>query len=272
MTFAFAPAWLFVPADRPDRYRKAADRSDIVIVDLEDAVAEADKAAARKALAEHSAGDDALDPARTVIRVNAPDTEHFAADLELLGRLPFTHVMLPKAEGAAGPAALAEYQVIALIETAAGGISAAEVAAAENVAALMWGAEDLTADLGGGSSRKADGTYRDVCRTVRSLTLLAAKAHGKRALDAIWAAIDDLEGLAAETEDAVESGFDGKVSIHPKHIAVVREAFAPTEEQLTWAREVLALAETSSGAFSYEGKMIDAPLLKHAQTIVDRAR
>ncbi|GAA2099218.1 MULTISPECIES: HpcH/HpaI aldolase/citrate lyase family protein [Brevibacterium] len=267
-TFSLRPAWLFVPGDRPDRFAKAADRSDIVILDLEDAVAEGDKDAARKAVAE-AAG--TLDPARTVVRVNGADTPHFAADLELLASLPFTMVMLPKAESAQSAAPLADYGVIALIETPAGAVNAAEIASVPNVRGLMWGSEDLIASLGGGSSRKADGTYREVARHVRSTTLLAAKTHGKWALDSIWAAIDDLDGLLAEATDAVESGFDGKVSIHPKHVPVVRQAYAPTQEQAAWAAGVLAAAEGAKGAFSYEGSMIDAPLLAHARNIQARA-
>ncbi|MGW9826918.1 citrate lyase subunit beta / citryl-CoA lyase [Brevibacterium pityocampae] len=265
--FDFAPAWLFVPADRPDRYAKAAERADIVIIDLEDAVAPADKAAARQSVTENL-----LDPARTVVRINPRDTAEFSADLELLATLPYTHVMLPKAESAADSAPLSDYHVVALIETARGAVNLSEIAAAPEVAGLMWGSEDLIADLGGGSSRLPSGSYRDVALHVRSQTLLTGRAHGKWVLDSIWADIHDLDGLAAEALDAVESGFAGKVSIHPKHIPVVRDAYRPTPEQLAWAKAVLELAETSAGAFSYEGKMIDAPLLKHAGHIVARDR
>ncbi len=270
MSFDFRPAWLFVPGDRPDRYGKAAERADIVIVDLEDAVAPADKPTARQALIDTMNSDHPLDPDSTVVRVNAVDTDFFADDLETLKQLPFSHVMLPKAESAAGPQALAAYSVIALIETAAGALGAAEVAAQHNVVGLMWGAEDLIADLGGGSSRRPDGSYRAVATQVRSTTLLAAKAHGVWAMDSIWAAIKDLDGLRDEAVDAVESGFDGKVSIHPSHVAVVREAFAPTDKQVDWARGVLEAAQGANGAFQYEGAMIDEPLLKHARRIVER--
>ena len=279
MSFDIRPAWLFVPGDRPDRYAKAAERSDIAIVDLEDAVSPADKESARQAVREAATGADGaaplLDAARTVIRVNAVDTEHYAGDAQLLADLPFTMVMLPKAESAEGPARLAadlpDVQLIALIETPAGAVNAAEIAAQPNVAGLMWGSEDLIAALGGGSSRGKDGSYRAVAMHVRSQTLLAAKAHGKWALDSIWTAIDDVDGLAEEALDAVESGFDAKVSIHPKHVPVVRSAYAPSAEQTRWAQEVLAAAEGQKGAFSFEGSMIDAPLLAHARAIQARA-
>lgn len=267
MALDFAPAWLFVPGDRPDRFQKAAERSDIVILDLEDAVNDADKADAREAIIDYP-----LDPTRTVVRVNARDSDHLGEDLRMLARTDYTTVMLPKSESASDLTILTGFDVIALIETARGALGAAEIAAATNVYGLMWGSEDLIADLGGGSSRRADGSWRDVVSHVRSSTLLAARAHGKHALDSIWADIPDLDGLREEAEDAVESGFSGKVSIHPNHVPVVREAFRPSDDQLTWARAVLDLAATEKGAFAYEGKMIDAPLLKHAELIVARAR
>ncbi|MGC3022867.1 MULTISPECIES: HpcH/HpaI aldolase/citrate lyase family protein [unclassified Brevibacterium] len=266
MALEFKPAWLFCPGDRPDRYTKAAERSDIVILDLEDAVNDGDKAAAREAIIDFP-----LDPTRTVVRINARDSDHLGEDLKMLAQTEYTAVMLPKSERGTDLTILADYQVIALIETALGAVNVAEIAAAPNTFALMWGSEDLIADLGGGSSRTADGAYRDVAKHVRSQTLLAARAHGKYALDSIWADIPNLEGLADEAEDAVQSGFSGKVSIHPNHVPVVRDAFRPSEEQLTWAKSVLELATTEKGAFAFEGKMIDAPLLKHAELIVARA-
>ncbi|WP_181274885.1 HpcH/HpaI aldolase/citrate lyase family protein [Brevibacterium oceani] len=266
MALEFKPAWLFCPGDRPDRYTKAAERSDIVILDLEDAVNDADKDTAREAIIDYP-----LDPARTVVRVNARDSEHLGEDLTMLAKTDYTAVMLPKSQRASDLTILAGYQVIALIETGLGALNVAEIAAAPNAYALMWGSEDLIADLGGGSSRNADGDYRDVAKHVRSQTLLAARAHGKFALDSIWADIPNLEGLALEAEDAVQSGFSGKVSIHPNHVPVIRDAFRPSDEQLTWAKSVLELAKTEKGAFAFEGKMIDAPLLKHAELIVARA-
>ena len=119
---------------------------------------------------------------------------------------------------------------------------------------MMWGAEDLVADLGGSSSRRADGTYRDVARHVRSTTLLAASAFGRLALDAVHLDIRDIEGLRAEADDAVAVGFDVTVCIHPSQIPVVREAYRPSEEKLDWARRVLAAAETSAGSSRSKGR------------------
>ncbi|RAF54318.1 CoA ester lyase, partial [Burkholderia multivorans] len=120
-------------------------------------------------------------PSRTVVRVNPRDSDHLGEDLRMLERTDYTTVMLPKAESASDLTVFGGLEVIALIETALGTINAAEIAAAPNVHGLMWGSEDLIADLGGGTSRRADGTWRDVVSHARSPTLLAARPHGKNA-------------------------------------------------------------------------------------------
>lgn len=263
---AAGPGWLFCPADRPERFAKAAAAADVVILDLEDGVAEADKPAARKALRETP-----LDPGRTVVRINAADTAEHARDLEALADTAYTTVMLSKTESAAQVTALAPRDVVALIETPRGAVFVTEIAAAQGTAALMWGAEDLVAALGGSSSRLADGTYRDFARHVRSATLLAAAAFDRIALDAVHLDIRDLEGLRAEANDAVAVGFDATVCIHPSQVPVVREAYRPTEEKLDWARRVLAAAKSERGVFAFEGQMVDSPVLKHAAMLLRRA-
>ncbi|MEH0111365.1 CoA ester lyase [Tersicoccus sp. MR15.9] len=265
-TFTLGPALLFCPADRADRFAKAADRSDTVILDLEDAVAPVDKETARANLAEHP-----LDPARTIVRVNAAGTEDFDADVAALADLPYRTVMLAKTETTAQVRALAGHDVIALIETAAGVFAVADIAAEPNVIGLMWGAEDLVASLGGTSSRTADGRYRAVATQARSMTLLAAGAHGKAAIDAVYTAIADTEGLTAECQDAAATGFAAKACIHPSQVATVRAAFAPSDEEVADARELLAEAEHRPGAFSWRGAMIDEPILRHARALVARA-
>lgn len=262
---AAGPAWLFCPADRPERFAKAADAADVVILDLEDGVAEADKPAARKALRETP-----LDPERTVVRVNAAETGEHARDLEALAETAYTTVMLSKTESAAQVTALAPRDVIALIETPRGAVFAPEIAAAPGTVAMMWGAEDLVATLGGSSSRLPDRSYRDVARHVRSTVLLAASAFGRIALDAVHLDIRDLDGLRQEADDAVAVGFDGTVCIHPSQVAVVREAYRPSEDKLDWARRVLAAAKTERGVFAFEGQMVDSPVLKHAAMLLRR--
>ncbi|MGA9870447.1 MAG: CoA ester lyase [Rhodococcus sp. (in: high G+C Gram-positive bacteria)] len=260
------PAWLFCPADRPDRYGKAAAAADVVILDLEDAVTEADKPAARDALVATP-----QDPERTVIRVNACDTEHFEADLASLRRTRYRRVMLAKTESAAQVERLDGYEVVALIESPLGAVAIDDIVSAPGVVGAMWGAEDLVAALGGTSSRFVDGTYRDVARHVRASTLLAAKARGVFALDSVYLDIADLDGLAAESEDAVATGFDGKVAIHPRQVEVIRDAYRPSDEDVAWATRVLDAVSSNRGVFSFEDKMVDAPVLRHAEQILRRA-
>lgn len=269
--FTMGPALLFCPADRPERYSKAADRSDAVILDFEDAVAPADKERARDAVLEQ-AGAEGLDPSRTIVRVNPVGTPEFDLDLRALEQTPYRTVMLAKAESAEQLRALAGFSVIALCETAAGIVNASAIAAEPNVSALMWGAEDLLASLGGLSSRNDDGGYRAVALHARSAVLLAAKAAGKEAIDAVYVNIPDLDGLKEESRDSVASGFGAKACIHPNQVAVVREAYAPAPEAIAHAMELLeAAAAAGTGVFQFKGKMIDGPILKHAETTLRRA-
>lgn len=275
MTFVMGPALLFCPADRPERYLKAAERADAVILDLEDAVAPEDKQRARGAiLAQLGAKGDVpeLEPTRTIVRLNPAGTEEFEKDLHCLAHTPYRTVMLAKAENAAQVRALEGFSVIALCETAAGIINAPAIAAESNVVALMWGAEDLLASLGGTSSRNDDGGYRAVARHSRSAVLLAARAYGKEAVDSVYVNIPDLPGLASESRDAVASGFSSKACIHPNQVAVVRDAYAPSESEVAEANELLeAAASAGSGVFQFKGKMVDGPILKHAEATVRRS-
>ena len=266
------PALLFCPADRPDRYAKALAAADAAILDLEDGVGADGKDAARAALV---ASD--LDPARVIVRVNATGTPEHAADIAALRGTPYRLIMLPKTETRAQLDGLgADWRVVALCETALGVVNAAEVAAAPNVIAVMWGAEDLIASMRGRTSRFPDGRYRDVALHARSAVLLAASAHGRSAIDSVYVNIPDLDGLAAEAEDAAASGFTLKGCIHPSQVAVVRKAFQADEAQVAWARRVLAAARDTSardrGAIKVDGQMIDAPLIRQAEAILASVR
>jgi citrate lyase subunit beta / citryl-CoA lyase len=161
--------------------------------------------------------------------------------------------------------------VIALCETPRGVLAAAQLAAVPNVIALMWGAEDLVAAIGGRSSRRADGRYRDVARHARSAVLLAAAAASAAAVDSVYLDIGDLDGLRDEADDGAASGFVAKACIHPRQVSVVRDAYRPTAEEVDRARCVLAAAAGASGVFAFEGRMVDAPLLRHAEQIMRAA-
>lgn len=265
--FPWGPALLFCPADRPERYAKALERADAVILDLEDAVDPARRPAAREALV---ASD--LDPERVIVRVNPAGSDDHDADLSALAATPYRAAMLPKASRPSDLAGLADYDVIALCETAAGVLAAPELARAPGVVALMWGAEDLVASLGGTSSRRPDGSYRDIARFARSAVLLAAGAAGVHAVDTVHLDIADLAGLAAEAQDAVAVGFAATACIHPGQVETIRAAYRPDPDEVEAARALLAAAEKAGGGvFRYDGRMVDGPVLAHARAVLRRS-
>lgn len=272
------PAILFCPADRPERYGKAADRADVVILDLEDAVAPDDRPAAREALLASS-----LDPDRTIVRVNPVDTSDHAADLEALAGTDYRCVMLAKTESAAQVTDLYSATgavVLALVETPLGVVRAEEIASAPGCAGLMWGAEDLLAAMGGSTSRfssgeaggpRVAGEYRDVPRHARARVALAAAAFGRWAVDSVHLDIADVAGQRAEALDAVALGFVATACIHPSQVAVVRQAYAPDDDEVAWARKVLAAAEHNQGVFQLDGRMVDGPVFRQAEATLRRA-
>lgn len=259
------PVWLFCPATRSDRFEKAASAADVVILDLEDGVAPKDRPVARKALI-----DSPLDPSRTVVRINAHGTEDYAADLAALRRTGYTCVMLPKVESGAQTAELAPMSVVGICETPLGILNAIEIARSACVVGLMWGSEDLAASLGGRSSRNDDNGLHDVSRYARSQVLVAARASGKLAIDSVFANIEDLESLRLESVEAVRFGYTAKACIHPNQVAVIREAYRPSREELAWATRVLVAAADQAGAFQFEGSMVDEPVLQRARAILAR--
>lgn len=257
------PALLFCPGDRPDRYAKAADRADTVIIDLEDAVAPADKAAARAALVATP-----LDPERVIVRVNPSASEFHEADLLELAQTAYRTVMLPKAERVSDLDALDGYRVIALCETPIGIRDADALAADPRVVALTWGAEDLVAAIGGFASRTADGRFGELSQYARSRVLIAAAAAGKPAYDTVHTNLTDDDGLREEATEAANSGFLGAMCLHPRQVPVLREAYLPDEAAVAWAAGVLAAASAApGGVFAYNGQMIDEPLLRQAGRI-----
>jgi citrate lyase subunit beta/citryl-CoA lyase len=267
VTAPFGPALLFCPADRPDRFEKAVERSDTVILDLEDAVAPDRKAAAREAV---SAALPQLPP-DTFVRINAADTEWFADDVAMLRAAGHAWVMLPKATSPDDLDPLDGFRVLPICETAAGVLNAPAIARHTECAAIMWGGDDLIADLGGRRSRNAQGRYYPVVEHARLTVLLAAAAAGKLAVDSVHIDIGDLDGLVRESTEAVDLGFAAKTCIHPSHVPVIQEAFRPTDEMLTWAEGVLAAARSERGVFRYQGRMIDEPLLRQARATLARA-
>lgn len=274
-SFELGPAILFVPADQPERYAKAYERSDAVIIDLEDAVSPDDRPAARDALRGHLATLDSDTADRTVVRVNPVNEADFTQDMAVLSGTSLRYVMVPKVEDpkdiTAVAAALPGVGVIALCETAAGVMVAHQLAKQDAVVALMWGSEDLMVSTGGSSSRFLDGTYRDVPRFARANVLLAAAAAGKGSIDTIHTDLSPTDQFVLESYDAVASGWTAKACIHPAQVPVIRQAYTPTEEELEYAQALLAEVPKHGGVFQFRGSMVDGPLIAHARTVVTRA-
>lgn len=271
---------LFSPGDRPEMLRKAPlTGADVVIFDLEDAVAPSRKAEAREAV-ETVLTDEAFDPACEVcVRVNQDPA---GIDDDLAAIAPATRldtIMVPKVDSAADietlDRLLAEHDlnvpVIALVETARGILNAAAISDQDPVDGLAFGAEDLSADIG--ATRTTAGQEVEYAR---QHVVIAAAAAEVDAIDTVYTDIDDLDGLREDTQVAVQLGYDGKPAIHPDQVPVINEAFTPEPDQIDWARRVLeareAADESGRGVFRVEGEMIDAPLVTRAERIADRAR
>jgi citrate lyase subunit beta/citryl-CoA lyase len=254
-----ARSLLFVPGDRPDRFAKAAAAgADAVVVDLEDAVAPAQKSAAREAV-------DGLlaSGSKVAVRVNAVGTPWHDADVEL-ARRHGAPVVLPKADAAA-LAAVDLTHVLALVETARGLLDAAEVAEHHQVRRLALGHLDLTAELGVSPQAR---TVVDSARTTLLIASVAAGLAGP--VDGVTAQVRDADALADDLHAALALGCTGKLCIHPVQVPAVHAALAPDPATLAWARRVVAAQADSDGAgvLLLDGQMVDAPVLLRAHHVI----
>lgn len=278
----------FVPGGSQKFLDKAlASRADALILDLEDSVTLPEKAAARTAVGRWL---EKLDfGSKTVcVRINALDTDLWQLDLaETLKSGKPDIYMIPKVaskcdleridtelsvlEREAGKELGSTGLLPIVTEVPSAPLRAQEIAASPRVEAITWGAEDLGAELGVKRRRDSQGQYLDVFQLCRSLTLLAAKGSGVQAIDGVYTDLKDIKGCREEAEKAAETGFDGKMTIHPDQIDAVNAAFSPTAAEVIEARELLQAAEGQHGAFRHKGRMVDRPHIRYAQGIVDRA-
>ncbi len=255
---------LFVPADRPERFAKAAaSGADAIILDLEDAVPPDRKDMARRALAAPGTIPQGIP---VIVRINASSTPWQFADIETVVRLPVAGVMVPKASRAEELAMIASRlgnrRVIALIETPRGLAAVQDIARIGRVARLAFGSVDFCAEMGCAHTR-------DALSSARSAIVFASALHGlPPPLDGVTTAFTDDAAARTDARHAMELGFGGKLCIHPRQIAAVLAGFAPSPDEVDRARQVLAAA--GRGATAVGGAMVDAPVRAWAERLVAR--
>lgn len=262
---------LFVPASRPERIPKAlATGADVVIVDLEDAVEHLAKDTAREALCDFLGTHPDV---RLWVRINDASTAWHDDDLKACRGFPgVSAIMLPKTESLAQVrhAAQTGVDIVPILETAAGILNVAEIAATPGVQRLSFGSLDYGLDLGLAPDTDGSAVVLDHARVQ---VLLRSKAADLPApLDGVFPGVKDTAGMQAAAYRARDMGFGGMLCIHPTQVDIIHQAFQPPAAEVEWAHRVLtAYRESGAGTFMFEGKMVDAPVIAHARQLLERA-
>lgn len=272
-----ACSFLFVPATRPERLPKALQSgADMVIADWEDAVAPADKDAARAALLTACAQLSRAQCERLLVRINAADTAWHAQDVQVLAQLVQQYgvagVVLAKADNAATVAHIVQAAgpgcaVLPLIESIAGLDGANELARAPQVARLAFGHLDFQVDAG-----MQCGSEEEELIAVRTALVLASRrAKLAQPVDGVTLSTGDIDRITRDTQRAQRQGFEAKLCIHPGQVAPVHAVFAPTAEAVARAQQVQAAMQAAQGGVCVlDGRMVDAPVLHLAQQTLQR--
>lgn len=284
-----ARSWLFAPGDSEKKMLKAMEgEADIVLIDLEDAVATDNKVAARAMVHDFIAAHPEQ-RARLWVRINPLDGPYTLGDLAAIMPARPGGIMLPKVYGRQDVEALDKYlaalevangieqgatPVIVLItETAEAMFHTGNYKGAPRVVALTWGAEDLADSIGASSNRNEDGSYSFTYELARSLTVLGAATAGVTAIETISADFRDLDALRARAEKVRRDGFRGMMAIHPAQVPVINLAFTPTEAEIAEAQEIVDIfvANPGVGAIGWKGGMLDRPYLARAERLLRQA-
>ena len=283
-------SWLFAPGDSERKMEKAtASAADVVLFDLEDAVAETEKPKARAAVAAfltaQSAGRE-----RLWVRINPLQGSHALTDLAAVMRGRPGGIMLPKSRGRADMELLNHYLsaleaafgspegstgVIPLVtETAEAMFTTGTYAGAPRLTALTWGAEDLADSVGASENRNADGSYGFTYELARSFCLLGAAAAGVAPIETIHGDFRDEAGLRKRAQQVRRAGYRGMLAIHPAQVDIINQAFTPSAEELAAAQEIVDLfaANPGAGTIGYKGAMLDRPHLARARALLELAR
>ena len=269
--------WLFVPADSDKKVARALESdADAIIFDLEDSVSPQQKAAARDILKGLPARSDGP---QWWVRINPLRTDEHRKDLDVLGIKDIHGIVLPKAESGADIAEIAHrtgnIPIHAIVtETAASLFGLLSYRDPKStLAAMSWGAEDLSAALGASSKYGADGELSFTYKLARSLCLAGAVAAGVQPVDGVFADFRDEVGLRKEAEAAAREGFTGKLAIHPAQVAAINAAFTPSPDEVSHARAIVDAfaAQPDAGVLSVGGKMVDRPHLVQARRVLERS-
>jgi citrate lyase subunit beta/citryl-CoA lyase len=281
---------LFVPGDSDKKLERGlSSGADALIVDLEDSVS-VDRKAQARATALAFLQTAKRDRLKLLVRVNALDTGLTDDDLDAIVRGRPDAIMLPKAAGGASVTHLhvklsareaiaglpdGNIGIVALAtETAASLFTTGTYAGASpRLAALTWGAEDLSAELGAEANRDDNGSFLDPYRLARALCLAGAAAAGVPAIDTVYVDFRNEAGLRRECEEARRDGFTAKMAIHPTQVPVINAVFTPTPDALAQARSIVAAfeAQPGSGVVGIGGKMYDRPHLVRAKVLLAKA-
>jgi citrate lyase subunit beta / citryl-CoA lyase len=280
---------LFVPGDSERKIEKSrASNADALVLDLEDSVAPARKAFARATIAAHLKSVVGATRGTQWVRINPLSTPEALLDLSAIVAGRPAGILLPKAESPADVQRLSHYLdalearegltvgSIAIVpvatETARAPLSLASYpdAGLTRLFGMTWGAEDLSAAIGASTNMDEDGRLSLTYRTVRSLTLLAAKACNAEALETVYPDYKDLEGLKKSCIAARREGFTGRFAIHPDQVDIINAAFSPSSDEVAYAERVVAAfaATVDTGTVGLDGKMLDRPHLKQAQKVL----
>jgi len=283
---------LFVPADSDKKLAKGtASPADVLILDLEDSVAEARKDAARRMAAEFIAAQAARIAPRLFVRVNPLDTPFAMADLAAVVVPGLAGIVLPKSKSAADALRLSHGidALEARAGLAAGSVRVVPVAtetaeamltmpswaqvALPRLAGITWGAEDLSAAIGAVSNRDENGAYSPLYELASALCLAAATAAGVPAIDTVHVDFRDSAGLAAACRASRRRGFRGRLAIHPDQVPIIHEAYTPTAAELAHAKRIVDAfaANPNAGTLNLDGTMIDRPHLTQALRTLDQA-
>lgn len=284
-----ARSWLFAPGDSEKKMTKAMEgTADIVLIDLEDAVAPESKAAARPMVHDFIKANPAQRH-RLWVRINPFDGPYTLGDLAAVMPANPGGIMLPKVYGrqevekldhmlsvlevANGIEEGSTPVIVLITETAEAMFHTGNYKGAPRVVALTWGAEDLADSIGASSNKNADGSYSFTYELARSLTVLGAATAGVTAIETISADFKDIEALRIRAEKVRRDGFRGMMAIHPAQVDVINAAFTPTDEEIAEAQEIVDVfaANPGVGAIGWKGGMLDRPYLARAQRLLKLA-